>query len=86
MLRKQDIIIGKFYVNSERTVARQVLRVGQQTVTFNTFHLNTGYSCGSPSECLVQHFVHWANREASPLDLAFLQQQGRDSHYELADR
>ena len=86
MLRKRDIIVGKFYVNDERRVAREVLRISRQTVTFNTNHLDTGNSCGSPSEDLVQDFVRRANHEVSPLELAFLQQQRRDAPYELSHR
>jgi hypothetical protein len=75
MLRKQDLIVGKFYVNNERRIARELLQVKRQTVTFNTYHLNTGNSCGSPSECLIHDFIRWAIGEASPAELAFLQYQ-----------
>ena len=78
MLRRQDVIVGKFYVNYGRRIAREVLRTGRKTVTFNTYHLDTRNSCGTPSECLVQDFVRWADSEASDRDLAFLQQQGMD--------
>ena len=86
MLRKRDLIIGKFYVNNERRIAREVLQTSRQTVTFITYHLDTGNSCGSPSECLVQDFVRWAIGEASALELAFLHQQDSDAPFELADR
>ena len=76
MLRKRDVIVGKFYVNNERRIAREVLRTSRQTITFNTYHLDTGNSCGWPSECLVQDFIRWANGEASPTELALLQYQG----------
>jgi hypothetical protein len=75
MLRKRDVIVGKFYVNKNRRIAREVLQTSGQTVTFNTYHLDTRNSCGSPSECLAEDFVRWANREASPSELAFLQSQ-----------
>ena len=70
MLRKQDITVGKFYVNNGRRVAREVLLVDGRTVLFNTYHLDTGNSCGSPSECTMQDFTHWANHEASPSEIA----------------
>ena len=81
MLRKQDVIVGKFYVNNDRRIAREVLRANHQTVTFNTYHLDTGNSCGSPSECLVEDFIRWANCEASPTELSFLQYQNMDAQY-----
>ncbi|HET9907659.1 MAG TPA: hypothetical protein VFQ23_13490 [Anaerolineales bacterium] len=76
MPRKREIIVGKFYVSSDRRIAREVLSTSLQTVRFNTYHLDTGNSCGTPSECLIQDFVRWATREASPKELAFLQNQG----------
>ena len=81
MLRKQDIIVGRFYVNSDRRIAREVLRTSQFTVTFNTYHLDTGNSCGSPSECLIEDFLRWAIREAAPAELAFLQYQNMEAQY-----
>ena len=85
MLRIQDVIVGKFYVNNDRRIAREVLRTGRHTIIFNTYHLDTGNSCGSPSECLVQDFVRWASREASPAELAFLQYQSMDAQSRAID-
>ena len=73
MLRKRDIRVGKCYVNNTRTIVRQVVQVNNQIILFNTYHLDTGYSCGSPSECLTQDFTHWVDCEASPTELARLQ-------------
>ena len=86
MVRKQDVIAGKFYVNRERRIAREVLRTSQQTVLFNTYHLNTGNSCGYPSECLMEDFVRWADREVPPAELAFLHDQSMDADYHTAVR
>ena len=86
MLREQDVIAGKFYVNRERKVAREVLGTSRRTVTFNTYHLDTGNSCGSPSECLVEDFVRWASREVSSTELGFLQYQGMAAEYHTSDR
>jgi hypothetical protein len=72
MLQKQDVTVGKIYVNQGRRIAREVLRAGEKTVLFYNYHLDTGNSCGSPSECTVQDFVRWASDEASPAELAFL--------------
>ena len=86
MLQKRDVIVGKFYVNYERRIAREVLRTSQQTVTFITYHLDTGNSCGSPSECLLQDFIRWANNEASSMELAFLKHQAREAQFQVSDR
>ncbi len=72
MLQKQDVIVGRIYVNQGRRIAREVLQVGEKIVTFYNYHLDTGNSCGSPSECTLQDFVRWADDEASPAELAFL--------------
>jgi hypothetical protein len=86
MLRKRDVIVGKFYVNNERRIAREVLQASGQTIKFNTHHLDTGNSCGSPSECPVQDFVRWANSEASPTELAFLHSQSMQAQFHEAER
>jgi hypothetical protein len=72
MLEKQDVIVGKIYVNQGRRIAREVLRAGEKTVLFTNYHLDTGNSCGSPSECTIHDFVRWASDEALPAELAFL--------------
>lgn len=85
MLRKRDVIVGKFYVNNERRIAREVLRTDRRTITFNTYHLDTGYSCGSPSECSFDGFVRWAGSEASPAELAFLEYRVKEAKLYAAD-
>ena len=72
MLRKQNITVGKYYVNNTRRIAREVLRANEHTILFNTYHLNTGNSCGSPSECTRHDFIHWADREATVAESASL--------------
>jgi len=81
MLRKRDVTVGKFFVNHERRIAREVLHTSRQTVTFKTYHLDTGNSCDSPSECMVQDFMRWAGGEASPAEMAFLQDQGMQTYF-----
>jgi hypothetical protein len=85
MLRKQDVIVGKFYVNTERRIARQVLQTSRQIIRFITYHLDTGNSSGLPSECLVEDFVRWANGEASPTELASLHYQGREAQFRAVE-
>jgi len=75
MLGIQVVSVGKWYVNNKRKVARAVLEAGGETVQFNTHHLDSGNSCGSPSVCTRQEFVRWADREASPAETASLQNQ-----------
>ena len=79
MLQNQDVIVGKFYVNQGRRIAREVLQTSEKIITFNNYHLDTGNSCGSPSECTVQDFMRWANDEASAAELAFLQDRHIDA-------
>jgi len=79
VLREQDITPGKFYVNNGRRVAREVLRVKDQVIVFNTHHLHTGNSCGSPSECSRQDFTKWADHEASPSEVANVQYQSMNA-------
>lgn len=73
MLQKQDVVVGKFYVNQGRRIAREILKVSDKVILYNNYHLDSGNSCGSPSECTVQDFLRWASDEASTAELAFLQ-------------
>jgi len=73
MVRKRDITVGKCYVNSDRKVARGVLGANDKIVSFNTYHLDTGNSCDSPSECTRQNFIRWADHEATPAEIAILE-------------
>ena len=73
MLRSRSIVVGKYYVNNARKIAREVLAADDQIVTFNTHHLDTGNSCPSPSQCMKRDFIHWADHEATSAELASLQ-------------
>ena len=73
MLRNRDIAVGKYYVNNARKIAREVLGTDDQFVIFNTHHLDTGNSCPSPSQCMKRDFLHWADHEATPAEIASLQ-------------
>jgi len=79
MLRNRDVTVGKCYVNNGRKVAREVTRADEKTVIFNTYHLDTGNSCGSPSECTRQDFTRWADHEATPAEMASLPYQEMDA-------
>ncbi|HXD10539.1 MAG TPA: hypothetical protein VN653_10790 [Anaerolineales bacterium] len=79
MLRNRIITPGKCYVNNRRKVAREVLSADNQTIKFYTYHLDTGNSCGSPSESTRQDFIQWADREASPAEIASLQFLAQDA-------
>ena len=73
MLRSRDISVGKYYVNYARKIAREVVETDDKMVTFNTYHLDTGNSCNYPSQCTRRDFTHWADHEATPAELASLQ-------------
>ncbi len=73
MLQSRKVMAGKYYVNNARNIAREVVEVKDDAIVFITYHLDTGASVGIPSECLKQHFTHWADHEASQMEIASLQ-------------
>ena len=81
MLRRQAITVGKWYLNNDRRVARAVLEADEETIQFNTHHLDSGNSCGSSSECTRQAFARWADREASPAETASLQNRNMEAKF-----
>jgi hypothetical protein len=72
MLRNRKVTVGRYYVNNARMIAREVVAADEQFVTFNTHHLDTGNSCPSPSQCTKRDFIHWADHEAAPSEIASL--------------
>ncbi len=77
MLPSQEVAVGKFYVNQTRNVARQVVEIRNNAIIFINYHLNTGASTGTPSECMKQHFTLWADREASQSELTRLKKKSQ---------
>ena len=75
MLESQRITSGKYYVNQARDIAREVVEAHDNVVLFITYHLNTGRSSGTPSECVKQHFTHWADHEATLAEMSNIQHQ-----------
>jgi len=73
MLQSRQVSAGKFYVNRTRKIAREVLEIKENAVIFITYHLDTGASAGNPSECMKQHFTHWADHEATFTEIYNLQ-------------
>ena len=74
MLRSRKVAAGKYYVNNARNIAREVLEIKDDAIIFITYHLDTGATTGNPSECMKQHFTHWADHEATQIEIANLQQ------------
>lgn len=73
MVRSRGVVAGKYFVNSTRSIAREVLDVRDDAVIFISYHLDTGTSTGNPKTCMKQHFTHWADHEATKLEIAGLQ-------------
>jgi hypothetical protein len=79
MLASHKVTAGKYYVNSARDIARKVTETNRDIVMFITYHLDTGKSSGVPSECMKQHFTHWADHEATLIEIASLQNHRMDT-------
>lgn len=78
MLESQKVSTGKYYVNRSKMIIREVVMINGQTVLFNTHHLDTGNSCGSPSECMIMDFLEWADHEATAAELTSLHYRKRE--------
>ena len=85
MLPRRELIVGKSYINEEQWMLREVVAVGRTTVTYITFRLNTGELCGSTREDTKRRFILWADREATPDEMALLQHQEVDALYQTDD-
>ena len=73
MLAGRNVTTGKYYVNKARDIAREVVETRDNVVLFITYHLDTGMSNSTPSECMKQHFAHWADHEATLTEMSNIQ-------------
>jgi hypothetical protein len=72
VLRKQNISVGRAYVNEGEKVAREVVEdVDQYKIKFNAFDLKDGGLIPSAMQvCRKRDMAHWADREATPDEIA----------------
>ena len=64
---------------------REVVAVGRTNVTYNTFRLSTGELCGATRDGTKRSFILWADREATPDEMALLQHIEVDALFEADD-
>ncbi len=74
MLKKQDVRVGRSYVNEEARIAREVIQeLSRHMVRYNAFDLRTGSLLGAPLQvCHAGQLARWADREARPEEVAKL--------------
>jgi len=70
MPANSNVTTGKYYVNQARDIAREVVETHDNVILFITYHLDTGRSNGTASECLKQQFIHWVDHEASLAEIS----------------
>ena len=73
MIQIRKVAAGKYYIDSNRNIAREVLEVKDDAVFFITYHLDTGASTGNPNMCMKTSFTHWAHHEATQAEIFDLQ-------------
>jgi hypothetical protein len=69
---KDEIIVGKSYVNEDAHVLREVVEeIDSRRIKFNAFNLDTGQLLPSPNQvCRKSQLARWANRGARPREIA----------------
>ena len=75
MLTVSNVTTGKYYVNQARDIAREVVEAHDNVILFITYHLDTGRSSGTPTECMKKHFVHWVDHEATLIEMSNIRHQ-----------
>ncbi len=68
-----DLVIGKYYVDRLRLIARKVTRVDGRLIEFISFHMDTGRSDGNICQSLRTDFMRWVDHEALSNELTDLQ-------------
>jgi hypothetical protein len=71
-MRKQNIAVGKSYVNEREQIARQVVEeIDQRKVKYNAFGLKDGRLTPAVGQiCRKSDLAHWADREANLDEIA----------------
>ncbi len=72
MLNKQNITVGRMYVNEDAHIAREVVEeINHCKVKYNAFDLTKGrLILGVMQVCRKSDLAHWANREANPGEIS----------------
>lgn len=68
-----DLVVGSYYVDRARRIARKVIRVDGQVINFVSYHLDTGNSDGNCYQSLRTDFMRWVDHEALLSELTDLQ-------------
>jgi len=84
MLRRQEISVGKCYVNEKTHKAREVVEeIDKHRVKYNTFDLTTGTLISPVFQiCFKSQIVYWADREAKPREIAMFHRFGTTPWFE----
>jgi hypothetical protein len=71
-MRKQNIAVGRSYVNERAQIAREVVEeVDQRKIKYNAFDLKDGKGISSVKQiCRKSALALWADREATPEEIA----------------
>ncbi|HEX2696651.1 MAG TPA: hypothetical protein VHM28_03020 [Anaerolineales bacterium] len=74
MLKRQDVTVGKCFVNERTQIAREVIaEIGRDKVRYNAFDLRTGNLAPEPVQvCFKGQIAYWADREAMPEEIQIL--------------
>jgi hypothetical protein len=72
VFRKQNIAVGRSYVNEDAHIAREVVEeIDRRKVKYNAFDLVDGRLIPAAMQtCRKSDLAHWADREANPAEIA----------------
>ena len=72
MLKKQNIAVGRSYVNEGAKIAREVVEeLDRRKVKYNAYDLVEGGSTPRLSQiCRKSELARWADREANPAEIS----------------
>lgn len=72
VLNKQDISVGRSYVNEDADIAREVVEeIDDRKIKYNAFDLTGGSLLPELQQvCRKSDLAHWADREANPEEIA----------------
>ncbi len=77
MLKRREVIVGRYYVNESEQVARAIVEeAGRRSIKYTAYDLTTGRPIGAPNRvCPKAEIVRWADREALDAEVAGLRRR-----------
>lgn len=79
MLKADQIKVGGFYASEKKGLVREITDEKNGDVYWRSYDLRTGEATGDSLVCSKYHLTQWAEREATPEEVAKMKRGDADT-------